>query len=176
MAEDCHRHPDVVVLGDAAVDWVAPVDELPRRDDIVVAHSCQRFPGGSAANVAVGLARLGHRVSFIGKLGDDENGQLLLAAFEEEGVDTQGVIVRPDCTTSSCFIAVDGTGDRMIVALPRNSFIEHPNELDLEKLEQAQAVYIGPAYSDVAQVAARVARRGGGTVFYAPGGFAAEEG
>ena len=71
---------DAVVVGGAAVDLVAQVDELPQRDSLVLARAFERFPGGSAANVAVGLARLGRRVGFVGKLGDDEHGQLLLAA------------------------------------------------------------------------------------------------
>jgi ribokinase len=101
---------DVIVLGGAAVDLVAQVEELPQRDSLVLARAFERFPGGSAANVAVGLARLGRRVGFVGKLGDDEHGQLLLAAFEQERVDTRGVIVETGRPTATCFIAVDGRG------------------------------------------------------------------
>ena len=45
------------------------------------------YPGGSAANVAVGLARLGRRVAFYTCLGDDANGRLMRAHLESERVD-----------------------------------------------------------------------------------------
>ena len=162
--------PQVVVLGGAAVDWVARVDALPERDSLVLARSCERFPGGSAANVAVGLARLGCSVGFVGKMGDDEHGRLLLAAFEQEGVETQGVIVEPGCPSAACFIAVDERGERMIVALPGAAVIERIEELDLDYVRGARAVYVGPSYPDVAIAAAAAIREDGGTVFCVPGG------
>ena len=45
--------------------------------------------GGSAANTIVGLARLGCKVGFIGKVGWDREGNLLLDDFRREGVDTR---------------------------------------------------------------------------------------
>ena len=162
--------PQVVVLGGAAVDWVARVDSLPERDSLVLARDCAKFPGGSAANVAVGLARLCCSVGFVGKMGDDEHGRLLLAAFEQEEVDTHGVIVEPGRPSAACFIAVDEQGERMIVALPGAAVIERVEELDLDYVRGARAVYIGPSYSEVATAAATAIREGGGVVFYAPGG------
>ena len=161
---------DVVVLGGAAVDWVAQVEELPQRDSLVLARAFERFPGGSAANVAVGLARLGRRVGFVGKLGDDEHGRLLMEAFEQEGVDTRGVLVEAGRPTATCFIAVDDRGERIIVALPGAAVIESVEELDLDYLRGARAVYIGPSYPEVATTTAAVVREGGGAVFCAPGG------
>jgi ribokinase len=160
----------VVVLGGAAVDWVARVEALPRKDSIVLARSCEKFPGGSAANVAVGVARLGYRVGFVGKLGDDENGRLLLQAFEYEKVDTQALIVERGRATATCFIGVDAHGDRIIFALPGASIIENVEELDLAYLRGSRVLYIGPAYAEVATAALAAAREGGSTIFYAPGG------
>ena len=166
---------NVVVLGAPAVDLVARVDQLPRRDGIVLARSYERFPGGSPANVAVGLARLGYQVGFLGKLGDDEHGRLLLESFDQEGVDRQGVIVEAGRPTSTCFIALDDRGERMIVALPGVAVIERPDELDLNCLHGAQALYVGPSYAEVATLAAAVTHEDGGTVFYAPGGVRGPE-
>jgi ribokinase len=163
-------NPQVVVLGGAAVDWVARVESLPRRDSIVLARSCEKFPGGSAANVAVGVARLGYRVGFVGKLGDDENGRLLLQAFEDEKVDTHALIVERGRTTTTCFIGVDAHGERVIFALPGASIIENVEELDLAYLRGSRVLYIGPAYAEVATAALAAAREGGSTIFYAPGG------
>jgi ribokinase len=162
-------NPQVVVLGGAAVDWVARVESLPRRDSIVLARSCEKFPGGSAANVAVGVARLGYRVGFVGKLGDDENGRLLLQAFENEGVDTQALTVERGRATATCFIGVDDHGDRIIFALPGVSLIEDIGKLDLAYLRGSRVLYIGPSYIEVAAAAAAAAHERGAIVFYAPG-------
>ena len=161
---------DVAVLGGAAVDWVAQVNALPRRDSIVLAHSYERFAGGSAANVAVGLARLGYRTGFAGKLGDDEYGQWLLQAFADDGVDTETLLVEHRRRSASCFIAVDDQGERMIVAIPGASLLEDVRELDVAYLERPRALYIGPAYPEGAATAMDVLHKNGGTVFYAPSG------
>ena len=55
----------------------------------------------------MGVARLGHRVGFVGKLGDDENGQALFRAFEQEGVDTGAIVVEAGRPTATCFISLD---------------------------------------------------------------------
>lgn len=161
---------DVVVLGGAAVDWVAQVNALPYRDSIVLARSYDRFAGGSAANVAVGLARLGYRTGFLGKLGDDEGGQWLLRAFASEGVDTGALLVEGERQSASCFIAVDEQGERLIVAIPGASLLEDVAELDVSYLQRTRTLYIGPAYPEVAATAIDALHQKGGTVFYAPGG------
>ena len=161
---------EAVVLGGAAMDWVAQVETLPPRDGLALAHTVARYPGGSAANVAVGLARLGHRVGFVGKLGDDEDGRTLLRAFEQEGVDTAAVVTVADRPTATCFIGLDAQGERVIFALPGASLIETVAELDLAYLCQGKVLYIGPAYPEVAIAAASAAREARSTVFYAPGG------
>ena len=61
----------VLVLGAAAVDTVVRVPAFPKTDDIVFPEEVLRVPGGSAANVAVALARLGTEVSFLGTVGAD---------------------------------------------------------------------------------------------------------
>ncbi|MFH9230746.1 carbohydrate kinase [Streptomyces globisporus] len=68
----------VLVLGEALVDLV-PADE-----DIAVRVA---QPGGAPANVAVGLARLGGRPSFVGGLGDDAFGSRIEAWLTGAGVD-----------------------------------------------------------------------------------------
>lgn len=161
---------DVIVLGGAAVDWVAEVDALPRQDGIALARSYARYPGGSAANVAVGTARLGYRTGFIGKLGDDEDGRWLLRCFAEEGVDTQAVVIERNRATGSCFIAVDQQGERIIIGLPGATILESAQELRLSYLERCRALYIGPAYLEIATEAMNAVHQRSGIVIYAPSG------
>ena len=54
---------------------------------------------GAESNVAIGLARLGHRARWIGRVGDDEMGALVVRTLRAEGVDTSSVFVDPDRAT-----------------------------------------------------------------------------
>ena len=67
--------PRVVVIGDALID------EL-RADGEVTDHV-----GGAALNVAVGLARLGHRAQLVCMLGDDADGERIRAYLDDHGVE-----------------------------------------------------------------------------------------
>ena len=54
---------------------------------------------GSESNVAIGLARLGHEVEWIGRVGDDEFGALVLRTLRGEGVDARHAAVDPSGPT-----------------------------------------------------------------------------
>jgi fructoselysine 6-kinase len=66
------------------------------------------FPGGNSVNVAVHAARAGTRAAYVGVVGDDERGRLLLTALAAEGVDPTGVVTRPGRTASAVVHHVDG--------------------------------------------------------------------
>lgn len=58
------------------------------------------FPGGNALNVAVLAKRLGREAAYIGWLGNDERGELILSSLAAEGVDTSHCRVLPDTPTA----------------------------------------------------------------------------
>jgi fructokinase len=69
-------------------------------------------PGGAPANVAVAAARLGSEAAFIGSVGEDLFGDLILRTLEAEGVDTSAVRRCEHPTrTSIAFVEISG-GDR----------------------------------------------------------------
>jgi 2-dehydro-3-deoxygluconokinase len=55
--------------------------------------------GGAESNVAVGLSRLGVRTAWVGRVGDDEFGRLVVSTLAGEGLDVSGVLVDPDAPT-----------------------------------------------------------------------------
>ena len=84
--------PRVVVLGDLVVDVVlAPARALERSTDVPGRVLLRQ--GGSAANTARGLGRLGARTTFICAVGRDPAGRALVAALERDGVRTRAVRV-----------------------------------------------------------------------------------
>ena len=68
---DSSRKLDVVTLGRAAIDF-NPVDMFRT---LAESTTFKKYLGGSPANIAVGLARLGKKVGFLGKVSDDRFGE-----------------------------------------------------------------------------------------------------
>lgn len=171
------RNPELcaeaVVLGAAAVDIVARVPAFPQVDGIVLADRVDRYPGGSGGNVASGIAHLGCRSGFLGRVGDDEEGRWLIDNFVDDGVITQWIKVVPNGRTASCFIAVDHLGQRQIYALGGIALLVSPDEIDPEAVEGCRIFVITDAFLETALEAAQMAAAQSAEVLFAPGGLMA---
>jgi ribokinase len=106
--------PHLVVLGSLNTDFVARVPELPRPGQTVLGERLLTFAGGKGANQAVAAARLGMRVTMVGRVGCDARGEVLLSALEHEGVDVHRVVRDPEEPTGAALIVVDRTGENQI--------------------------------------------------------------
>lgn len=103
----------IVVLGDIAVDIVSRLAApLARGSDAPAA--VQLMPGGSGANVAVWLARLGQAVTFVGRVGDDLFGRWLRDDLLAEGV-RPALITDPVRPTGVIQVLVEPDGERTMV-------------------------------------------------------------
>lgn len=111
------RPPQLTVVGALNVDLVARVEHAPRRGETVADGILTRGAGGKGANQAVAAARLGARVSLIGAVGTDENGDFLRTHAERAGVDVSGVQSVPG-DSGTALIVVDATGENSIVVCP----------------------------------------------------------
>lgn len=102
---------EVFTIGRVLVDLYA--NELQRPLDEVETFS--KYLGGSAGNMAVGLARLGHRTGLISRVGDDPHGQFLRRYLEESGVDTRLVGTDPKYRTALAFAALFPPSDSRVL-------------------------------------------------------------
>ncbi len=110
---------DVVCVGLATWDSICLVRGYPPADGRVEAVALERAGGGPAATAAVALARLGHRVAFVGAVGDDAVGDRIIRSLSGEGVDIDGLLVVPGARSPESLILVDeGAGTRSISAYP----------------------------------------------------------
>jgi len=107
----------VVVLGSANVDITAVVSQLPRPGETVSGGALRRGHGGKGANQAVAAARAGAAVQFVGAVGDDPDGDDVLAALGAEGIDVRAVR-RVDEPTGTALICVDDRGENQIAVAP----------------------------------------------------------
>ena len=107
----------VVVVGSANADLVCRVDRRPGTGETVLGGDLHTLPGGKGANQAVGAARLGARTAFVGRVGDDAHGELLLRSLRGAGVDVAGVR-RDAAPTGVALVLVSADGDNSIVVSP----------------------------------------------------------
>ncbi len=106
---------EVVCVGIAVLDEVFAVDDLPAGPGKYRAHHRVEVGGGVAANAAVTVARLGGTARFVGRVGDDEAGERILAGLRAEGVDASAVERVAGEASPVSAVLVDGAGERLIV-------------------------------------------------------------
>lgn len=102
---------EVFTIGRVIVDLYA--NELQRPLDEVDTFS--KYLGGSAGNMAVGLARLGHRTGLISRVGDDPHGAFLRRYLQQSGVDTGLVGTDARYRTALAFAALFPPADSRVL-------------------------------------------------------------
>lgn len=103
------------------------------------------MPGGAPANVAVAARRLGASSAFIGKVGDDAFGRMLIDMLRGEGVETRGVRVDNEARTTMAFIAKPDAQSAEFVFYrnPGADMRLRPDELDEELLAETGSFHFG---------------------------------
>ncbi|MEM1957250.1 MAG: carbohydrate kinase family protein [Archaeoglobaceae archaeon] len=121
----------VIGFGALNLDKIYRVDKIPKADEESFVKDLQLFPGGSAANTIVGLSRLGVKSAYIGKVGDDAEGEILLEDLKRERVETKAVI-KAKGRSGTAIIFVDDIGNRAILVDPGVNDTIRYEEIDLE--------------------------------------------
>ena len=100
------------VFGDITVDVLMSISNYPKPGEDATAAEVVLRPGGSAANTALALAKLGVKTSMIGCTGDDIWADIALESMAKAGVDIHNVRRDPDNSTGLIFIPVTPNGER----------------------------------------------------------------
>ncbi|MBR3972779.1 MAG: carbohydrate kinase [Oscillospiraceae bacterium] len=97
---------DVIALGELLIDFASKsVDEAGY-------PTMAANPGGAPGNFLAALNAFGAKTAFLGKVGDDAFGHLLLGTLTQAGIETKGIVVDPDVFTTLAFVTFDEFGDR----------------------------------------------------------------
>lgn len=111
--------PRIAVVGSYATGLTMKVKHLPRSGETLLGAGYRVDFGGKGSNQAVGCARLGASVQFIASIGGDSFGEMALALYREEGIDTGHVKKSGQAPTGVGFIVVEEeTGNNCIVLDP----------------------------------------------------------
>lgn len=84
---DEKREYDLILMGRVAIDF----NPLDYYKTLAESETYKKYVGGSPANIAVGLARLGKKVGFIARVSEDRFGDFVIDYFEKEGIDTSHI-------------------------------------------------------------------------------------
>ena len=122
---------DCVGLGVNAVDYLCVLDPYPHLDDKVDVIRASVQGGGPVPTAMVTLAKLGAKVCYIGRVGDDTEGEFVKSQLEKEGVDTQFLLTDGETKTARAFIWVDKKSGKRTVALDRDK----KNSLEKDELK-----------------------------------------
>ena len=153
---------DVVVVGGCNMDLIAHCARLPGPGETVLGDRFFTAAGGKGSNQAVAAARLGARVSFVGRVGADDFGLRLRRMQEDEGVDVRHLAHDDEAPSGVALIAVDARGENtIIVASGANARLgEADVETAAESIRGAKVLLIQlespiPALDRAAALAAR---------------------
>jgi sulfofructose kinase len=110
---------DCIGFGMNVVDYLSILDPYPGLDEKVEVTESSMQGGGPVPTAMATLARLGLKVAYIGKVGDDPEGKFIKAELEKEGVNTDYLMVDKIGKTSHAFIWVDKGSGKRTVALDK---------------------------------------------------------
>ena len=130
---------DVVALGELLIDFAS------RSADANGYPTMQALPGGAPANFLAALTKYGKSTAFLGKVGDDTFGHLLVGTVKEAGIETRGIVIDPAVFTTLAFVTFDDAGDRSF------SFARKPGadtrlsweEVDKSLIDEAKVFHFG---------------------------------
>jgi sugar/nucleoside kinase (ribokinase family) len=151
---------DVLGIGNAIVDVIARTE-----DDFLIGHNMRKgsmqlideaqaariydamgpaveVSGGSAANTIVGVAGLGARAAFIGKVKDDELGRVFAHDIRAAGVSFATPPASAGPSTARCYVLVTPDGERTMNTYLGAAQDLHPNDIDADTVAVAQIVYL----------------------------------
>lgn len=161
MAVPEQRRIDAIAVSAASIDHVIRVRQLPAFDEKVMGSLVGRLPGGTMANFACALSRLGGRAAWMGTVGGDLEGGLLLRDFRRFKVDIRWAKVDREHQSNFTVIFLGRSAERAIVVVP--SIKERlPSAAQLRnRLTRAKFLYLSPHDLGIAKQLASIAHQAG---------------
>ncbi|MHA1229963.1 MAG: carbohydrate kinase family protein [Candidatus Helarchaeota archaeon] len=167
---------DIICEGAALVDIVALVERFPKIDDEVYVPKLQYMCGGSAANTAVACVKLNLKTGFIGKIGTDPFGELLIDDFKRNSINIDNLIISKTLPTGNCYVAVDKTGNRVLYAFSGAANELSPEEINPEYIKNSKLIHLASLKNlDPLIKSAEIAKNNNVLVSLNPGALIADQ-
>ncbi|WP_315076841.1 5-dehydro-2-deoxygluconokinase [uncultured Clostridium sp.] len=135
------RKFEIVPIGRVAIDF-NPIDiNRPLSES----KSFKKYLGGSPANIAVGLSRLGKKVGFIGKISKDQFGKFVVDYFDNEGIDTSQIKYAENGESLGLTFTEIASPTESSILMYRNGIADlelNVHEIDEEYIKNTKAIVI----------------------------------
>jgi ribokinase len=109
---------NICVIGSINMDLVINVDRMVKVGETILSKNFNKNSGGKGANQAVAASRLGVNVHMIGKVGNDDVGDILLKKLSEDNIDVEFVSIDNVNPTGMAIITVDEFANNSIIVIP----------------------------------------------------------
>jgi len=133
---------DIVGFGALNLDKLYQVNRIAHEDEESFITGKSESCGGSAANTIVGLARLGMKTGFIGKVATDQEGSLLHNNLQNENINTKGVLLTDDGRSGTVSGFVDSDGQRALYVDPGVNDCIGPHEIDINYINSSKILHL----------------------------------
>jgi ribokinase len=132
----------ILVVGSSNTDMVIKTHHFPAPGETILGGHFLMNAGGKGANQAVAAARLGGKVIFVGKIGDDIFGKQAVLQLKDEGINVDFVSVDTENPSGVALITVDQKGENSIVVASGSNGTLTPADFDkaLNELEDSEFV------------------------------------
>jgi sulfofructose kinase len=151
----------VVVVGHAALDSICRIEAFPEKPAKVQALERIESGGGTAANAAAAIAKLGGKAELWSRTGEDEAGSKIRRSLEDAGVNVTYVLVQHGARSPVSTVIVDAKGERLIVSEDDHDMPMASDWLPIQRIKAAGAVLSDLSWLEGTAAAFRAARANG---------------
>ena len=145
IADKQAKEIDVLVVGRSCVDYIAVIDRYPEENRKIQLNYRLVEGGGQGGTSSCCISRLGGRVVYRGRVGDDGEGQFCLNRLGDFGVSTEFVdIVKGGITPVAYILVTEGSGNRTIVYEPSTLPPIECNDRMLALLKASRVALLDP--------------------------------
>lgn len=149
----------IACVGITVLDRIQRVADLPTTGGKYVAKDYFEVGGGPAATAAVAVAKLGHPVDFIGRVGQDGVADTMLTELASYGVGIDKAVHINGASSAFSAVLVDDEGERMIINYQDPSLSRDPKPLESVDFSQYQTVLTDVRWPEGAKFALEQAKR-----------------
>ncbi|MBU5678563.1 MAG: carbohydrate kinase family protein [Candidatus Aenigmatarchaeota archaeon] len=132
----------VLGFGDLVVEKVIIIDKFPKIGEIAKIKSSLEFASGKCANVIKALSKLEFNASFIGKVGSDAEGSLLIENMIHYGIDTKNIILGNENSGIRVIVKSDGNKKIILENMGANYNLKLEEINRIEKVDLAYFVLL----------------------------------
>ena len=130
---------DITILGIFVADISFSGNKIPNTGETILGDSYNIGPGGKGCNQAIAISRLGGKVNFISKLGNDNYGKLAIDKLKKDNIDTSNIIISNKHKTGVAGIHVDrNTGKNAITVVRGAPSSLTTKEIDTNLIKQSK--------------------------------------